>query len=605
MKKILLIVSILLSIFSTNTKAQKNLLDAIKEVSSADSIMKNVSYFADVYGPRLLGTPNYYQAVLHAEKTLKRQGCSTELQNFDRGYRGWDFSSFKVEMTSPQYVPIKAFPLAFTKSTDGEKEGEIVFIEKLQDAYDQEGQLKGKIIMLKALYRPVTSYEGTATKVLSDETLSRAIANPDPNDVIIGYHSRVSVFGLFKWRQDYKKRLEKFYKFCDKEGVIAVIEPSDRPYTLLHVDGNRAMPSFKRKDDYKPLATFNIANEHFGRLLRLKNLGLNPKLKVELTTQYYTESQYHQNLIAEIPGTDSTLKDELVLIGGHLDSWHAGTGAVDNAASCAMFMECMRILKTLDVKPKRTIRMVLWGGEEQVFAGSEFYTDTRIGDMTTGEPKYEKPKISAYLNLDNGAGKIRGIYLMGNKTIEPYFAQYLEPFPESNALVIQNANQTDHWILDYHNIPAFQFIQDPLDYIPFIHHTNADVYEYVHKEKQQYNAELVAYLAVQIANEKHLLPRKPFNFIQPSREGNTTFTLKGFKEAKQVSVIGDFNNWDMFNLPMYKTDNGWEMKLDLPKGKYLYKFIVDGMWTNNPAVPEDQLVKDGKGHAGLTVLYIE
>ncbi|MEM9680741.1 MAG: M20/M25/M40 family metallo-hydrolase, partial [Bacteroidota bacterium] len=548
---------------SNSSQAQNATLDSIKTISSVDSIMKTVSYFSDVYGPRFLGTPDYYSAINYAKNKLEDQGLKTELQNFDRGYRGWDISSFNIEMSHPKFAPITAFPLAFTKSTNGEKEGELVFIDNLKEGYSLEGNLKGKIIMLKALYRPVTSFEGTLTKRLSDETLWRARANSDPNDVIIGYHSRVSVAGLFKWRRDNKKRLESFYRFLEKEGVVAVIEPSDRPYTLLHVDGNRAMPSFKLKDDYKPIATFTISNEHFGRLLRLNNLGFKPKLKVELTSRYYTETEYHQNLIAEIPGTDPDLKDELVIIGGHLDSWHAGTGAVDNGASCAMLMESMRILKALDVKPKRTIRMVFWGGEEHVFAGSEFYTDTRIGDMKTGEPRFEKPKISTYLNIDNGAGKIRGIYLMGNKAIEPYFAKFLQPFPESNSLVIQNANQTDHWILDYHNIPSFQFIQDPLDYLPAIHHTNSDVYEYVHQEEQKYNAELVAYLALQIANEKELLPRKPYNFIQPSREGNVVFKLEGFKDAENVSVVGDFNSWDMFNLPMYKTEDGWEMKLDL------------------------------------------
>jgi len=586
-------------------QAQNNLLDSIKAISSKDSIMKSVSYFADVYGPRLFGTPNYHNAILYAQKKLNNHGVKTELQNFDKGYRGWGFSSFNVEMTSPSYAQIKAFPLAFTKSTNGKKEGDLVFIERLQDAYDQAGTLSGKIIMLKGIYRPVTNFEGTLTKRLSDETLWRAIANSDPNDVIIGYHSRISVPVLFKWRQDYKERMEKFYRFLEAEDVLAVIEPSDRPYTLLHVDGNRAVPSFRLKTDYKPIATFNISNEHFGRLLRLKNLGFDPKLKVELSSRYYSETKYHQNLIAEIPGTDPDLKSELVIIGGHLDSWHAGTGAVDNAANCAIFMESMRILKMLNAKPKRTIRMILWGGEEQLFAGSEFYTNARIGNMETGEAKFERPKISAYLNLDNGAGKIRGIYLMGNKGIEPFFAEYLNPFPDSNSLIIQNANQTDHWILDYHNIPAFQFIQDPLDYIPAIHHTNSDLYEYIPEKEQKYNAELVAYLALKIANEEHLLPRKPFNFIQPSREGNVTFSLKAFKDAKQVSVIGDFNNWDMFNLPMYKTEEGWEMKLNLPSGKYYYKFIVDGMWTSNPSIPKDQLAKDGKGHGGLTVLYVD
>lgn len=597
--------SLISTLVSSNLMGQTQLLNSIKDISSKDTIMETVSYFSDVYGPRFLGTPNYYNSLKYAKTKLEENGISTRLETFDRGYRGWDISSFNVELSFPNYAPINAYPLAFTKSTKKSQEGELVFIEKLQDAYDLKGKLKGKIILFKSLYYPVKSFEGLMTERLSDEILSRASANPDPNDVVIGYHSRISVPTLFERRENYKNRMTKFYEFLEQEGVIATIEPSDYPYGILHVDGNRAMPSFRKIDDIKPLASFTVSNEHFGRLLRFNNLGLNPKLKVELTSKFYSEPKYHQNLIAEISGTDPELKDELVIIGGHLDSWHSGTGAVDNAASCAMLMESMRILKALKVKPKRTIRLVLWGGEEQVFAGSEFYVDSRVGDMKTGKAKIEKPKISAYLNLDNGAGKIRGIYLMGNKDIEPYFAEYLQPFPTSNTLTIQNANQTDHWLFDYHNIPAFQFIQDPLDYISAIHHTNVDLYEYVPEEDQEFNADLVAYLALQIANESDLMPRKKYNFIAPNKKGNTTFRLEGFKDAKEVSVVGNFNNWDMFNLPMYKIDNGWEMKIDLPKGKYFYKFIVDGYWTANPATPENELAKDGKGHGGLTILYVE
>lgn len=603
MKSIALFVTC--SLLANSIKAQSPLLDSIITESSQERIMENVSYFSDVYGPRLLGTPNYNKSVLYAQKILKENGVSTRLEGFDEGYRGWDFSSFNVQMTIPNYSPIIAYPLAFTKSTNGEQEGELVFIDRIQEAYDLKGKLKGKIIMFKGLYYPVKSVEQQMSKRLSDEELNKAAANTDPNDVIIGYHSRVSVPTLFANREKYKNRIAEFFQYLEEQEVIATVEPSDYPYGLLHVDGNRALPSFRLETDLKPLASFVISNEHFGRLLRLQNHNLAPKLKVELTSKFYNEPLYNRNLIAEIPGTDPILKNELVIIGAHLDSWHSGTGAVDNAASCALLMEAMIVLQKINPKPKRTIRLVLWGGEEQVFAGSEFYVNKHIGDMKTGDPKAEKSRISAYLNLDNGAGKIRGIYLMGNKKVEQYFAEYLEPFPTSNTLTIQNANQTDHWLFDYHNIPAFQFIQDPLDYISAIHHTNADLYEYVPKEDQEFNADLVAYLTLKIANEKNLLPRKSYNYIKPNKEGNTTFELVGFQNAKEVSLIGNFNNWDMFSLPMYKTTDGWETKIDLSKGKYFYKFIVDEHWTNNPETPKEELAKDGQGHAGLTIVHVK
>ncbi|MEO1022749.1 MAG: M28 family peptidase [Bacteroidota bacterium] len=599
------IIAAVLSLLSLQVTAQNPLLDSIQSVSSKERIMEDVSYFTDLYGPRFFGTPNYYNALLHAEEALKSEGIDVHLEQIDGDFRGWGFSSFNIEMSSPQYSPISAYPLAFSKSTNGQQEGELVFIDKLQDAYDLKGSLTGKIIMYRGLYRQAGSVKQKMYNTLSDETLTKAAANPDPNDVIIGYHSRTSVPGVFEWRQQTKERFESFYRFLAAEGVIAAIEPSDYPYGILHADGNRTMPSFKMKTDYNPIASFVISNEHFGRLLRLHDMGQNPKLNVQLTAQYYTNSDFNKNLIAELPGSDPILKDELVIIGAHFDSWHAGTGATDNAANAALLIEVIRVLKQVQAENKRTIRLILWAGHEQVYVGSSQYLNKYVADMKTGEPREEHKKISAYLNLDNGQGKIRGVYLSGNKEVEPYFAKYLQPFPDSNTLTIQNANQTEHGLFDYLNIPAFQFIQDPLDYIEIQHHTNLDVYEYIPPIYQEFNADLIAYLAIQIANEKELLPRKPYNFVQPSREGNVTFTLKGFEDAKNVSVIGDFNSWDMFNLPMYKTEEGWEMKLNLPKGRYVYKFIVDGWWTNNPAVPEHQLVKDGKGHGGLTVLYVE
>ncbi len=567
--------------------------------------MEDISYLSDVYGPRFLGTPNYFESLIYLKEKLERLGIDVHLESFDNGYRGWDFSDFSVKMTTPKYAPVHAYPLAFTSSTSGEMEGELVFIKNLDEVYSLKGKLHNKIIMLDAFYHPVHSVRHPMSTRLSDQTLLKASENPDPNDVIIGYHSRISVPGLFRQRDNHIKRMTRFFEFFREEKALAVVEPSDYPYGILHADGNRSVPSFVHKSDIKPIASFVIANEDFGRLKRLHEKGFNPKLNVQLTSTFYDEPEYHQNLVAEIEGSDPVLKNEFVIIGAHLDSWHAGTGAVDNASNSAVLIEVMRILKEIGTDYKRSIRLILWGGEEHVFAGSEFYVNKNIGDMITGEPGPDHHRISAYLNLDNGAGKIRGLYLMGNDAIKPYFSEYLQPFENSNTLTIQNANQTDHWLLDYHNIPAFQFIQDPLDYISAVHHTNMDRYEYIPKKDQKYNAELVAYLVYQIANEHHLMPRKEYNFITPNKSGNVTFSLQGFETATEVSVVGDFNNWDMFSLPMYKTEDSWETKIDLPTGKYFYKFIVDGYWTSNPETPESQLKKDGYGHGGLTVLYVE
>jgi hypothetical protein len=595
---------LLLQVFtSTYLLGQKDevLLKIHQEAEMNSQIMKTVSYLSDVYGSRLMGTPNYYSAVQWAEKQLKNWGIEkTYLQSFDKGHRGWEVKSFQMEMVEPVFSHIIAYPLAYTASTNGTQTGEVIYVPNFDTLYALSGQIKNKIILLGSFYEKVKNVDYALSRRLSDKELENAKNNPDPNDVIIGYHSRRSTSQVFSYQNLIRKQKEKFFNFCKQQKVLAIIEPSDFPYGILHADGNRAIPSYMRKQDITPIASFVIANEHFGRLVRLIKLGYKPQIKLNLDVKFYNEPKYNVNLIAEIKGTDPNLQDEIVIIGAHLDSWHSGTGAVDNASGCATMMEALRILKTTGVQPKRTIRLALWGGEEQIFAGSSAYIEQNVGDLKSAEPKGEKSKISAYFNLDNGAGKIRGIYLMANEGVKPIFEKYLKPFESNNILTLQNANQTDHELFDYQNIPAFQFIQDPLDYMTAIHHTNMDLYEYVPEKDQKFNAELIAYLVYQVAQSEDLLPRKKFNSPIPSLQGNAEFNLRGYSEAKQVNLVGDFNNWNMFGTPMAKTIDGWECKIDLPKGKYVYKFIIDGDWTSDPNTPKDKLVKDGKGHAGLT-----
>ena len=592
---------------SSFAQTDQQVLQSIRKASdSSSTVMRTTSYLSDVYGPRLMGTKNYFDAINWIEKELGSWGIQNiRKESFDNDHRGWELIDFSIAMESPTYSHINAYPLAFSASTKGIQTGEVMVIRSSNDIYTLKGKLKGKILLLKQYYRPNKSIERPFSRRLSNEILNRAEANPDPNDVIIGYHSRRSIRDVFGFRALTKISKSEFFAFCKKEGVIALIEPSNAPYGILHADANRSVPSFTNKEDIMPLPSFSISNEHFGRLIRLVALGHTPKLRVSLQTKFIYNSKYNVNLIAEIPGTDPKLKNDVVIIGAHLDSWHAGTGAVDNASNCAVMMEALKLLKLAKVSPKRTIRMILWGGEEQVFAGSKKYVNDHVGDLDSYKFKEEHDNISVYLNLDNGAGKIRGLYLMGNTAIAPFFSEYLQPFPESQTLTSQNANQTDHELFDFLNVPAFQFIQDPLDYIPMIHHTNMDVYEYVPLKAQKYNANLIAYLAYKVAQEYKLMPRKKFNTQIPSRKGNADFVLEGHKNAKKVYLVGDFNNWNMIGTPLYKTEKGWETKIKLPKGKYYYKFIVDGYWTNDPKTPKHELVKDGKGHGGLTVFIVK
>lgn len=602
-------VTVIFLVTALNVWAQSDpeALAKIKKESDENSqVMTIVSYLSDVYGPRLMGTPNYYNSVRWTEDQLKKWGIKKVVQQvFDQGHRGWDAVNFKMEMVEPMYSPVLAYPLAYTASTTGEVTGEVLYLPHSDSLYAFAGQLKNKVILLGEGYRPMSNVDQPFSQRLTPEALERAANNPDPNDLMIGYHDRRSVTSFFLSQEMIRKKKEAFFRFCKEQEVLALIEPSDFPYGILHADGNRSIPSYIKAGDITPVASFVIANEHFGRLVRLIHLGFKPKLKLNLEAKFYTEPKYNVNLIADIEGADPVLKNELVIIGGHLDSWHAGTGAIDNAAGCAVMIEALRLIQASGLKSKRTIRLALWGGEEQVFGGSVSYVEKFVGGIINNKPRKEEPKISAYFNLDNGAGKIRGIYLMGNEKVKPVFEEYLQPFNNSNTLTLQYANQTDHELFDFQNIPGFQFIQDPLDYISAVHHTNIDVYEYVPAADQKFNAEYVAYLAYKVAQREELLPRKPYDSPVPGTKGNTHFLLKGFINAGEVHVVGDFNNWNMFGAPLKKTKNGWECKLDLPKGKYLYKYVVDGVWTADPATAPEKLVEDGNGHAGLTEKMVQ
>ena len=255
---------------------------------------------------------------------------------------------------------------------------------------------------------------------------------------------------------------------------------------------------------------FAIAPENFGKLKRLIDREITPKIKFNLDAELYLKPENNVNILAEITGSDPKLKDEVVMIGAHFDSWHSASGATDNGAGSAVMMEVMRIIKASGLKPKRTIRMALWGGEEQGEIGSLAYAENHYGKVKETTRKKEVEKISAYLNMDNGAGQMRGIYLQGNEAVRPIFQQMLEPYAylDVNTLTIENTNFTDHEVFDFYKIPGFQIIRDPLNYNTVTHHTNLDVLEYVPERDMKINATVIAALVYQIAQFETRLPRE-------------------------------------------------------------------------------------------------
>jgi Zn-dependent M28 family amino/carboxypeptidase len=292
--------------------------------------------------------------------------------------------------------------------------------------------------------------------------------------------------------------------------VAALLIPSSRDKGVVRV----SYSGIEEVEENAP--TFVVARESFNTLARLVDRDFEPRLRLESQVEIVENVNGH-NVIAEIPGSDPELRDELVLIGGHLDGWHAGTGATDNAAGCAVAMEAMRILTAIGAKPRRTIRVGLWDGEELDYSGSLHHVAEHFADLESMEIRPAHSKLSAYFNYDNGTGRIRGIHLQGNEWARPIFDAYLAPFHYLGAdtLTTENTTGTDHMVFDAVGLPAFTFLQDPMDYMKLTHHTDQDVYDRLVEEDLKQSAVIVASFAYHTAMRDELLPRKK---LPPPRE---------------------------------------------------------------------------------------
>jgi Zn-dependent M28 family amino/carboxypeptidase len=265
------------------------------------------------------------------------------------------------------------------------------------------------------------------------------------------------------------------------------------------------------KDAEVAPASVVLSSDDYLRIQRLIESGVPVTVEAEVKTKFYNDDLKGYNVVAEIPGTDPSLKEELVMLVGHLDSWHAATGATDNAAGCSVMLEAVRILKTIGYQPRRTIRIALWSGEEEGLYGSRNYVKNHFADTAKTSTTQNNAKVSAYYNLDNGTGKIRGVYLQGNKDAGPIFAKWLEPFKDLGAgtITISNTGGTDHLAFDGVGIPGFQFIQDQIEYNTRTHHTNMDTYDHLVPDDLKQAATIVAAFVYNTAQRDQKIPRKP------------------------------------------------------------------------------------------------
>jgi carboxypeptidase Q len=491
-------------------------LDAVYRIKEEglqrSRVMDTQSYLTDVYGPRLTGSPNIKEAAEWAQKTMNEWGLSNvHLETFPFG-RGWDNQRFVAMALTPRAYPLIGFPKAWSPGTNGPVTGEAVHavIQNERDFDTWRGKLRGKFVLTTTMRTVTARFEPLARR-LTDADLENLSKQP----AAAGRGRGAPPAGGGANPQDFQRRRTQF--FVD-EGVAALVDPSSNG------DGGtffvQAVPGPYRDTNSPPQATqVVIAVEQYGRIVRTLAKNIPVTLQMDIANRFYTDDLNAFNVVAEIPGTDKA--DEVVMLGAHFDSWHAGTGATDNAAGSAVMMEAMRILKTTGLKPRRTIRIALWSAEEQGLFGSAAYVASHFADRVTMQLKPDHAKLSAYYNVDNGTGAIRGVYLQGNEAVAPIFRSWMEPFKNlgMTTLAIRNTGGTDHTSYDAVGLPGFQFIQDPVEYDTRTHHSNQDVYERIQADDMMRNAVIVASFAYHTANRDEKLPRKPLPRAQGGGRG--------------------------------------------------------------------------------------
>jgi hypothetical protein len=485
-----------------------------------------------VYGPRLTNSSNYFKAAEWAVKQLREWGVQAELEKWGPFPRGWEYTRFSAHLVEPQAAPLIGFPLAYTPGTDGpvSAEATIAVLNADADFEKYRGKLRGKIVLLGPGRELNLSLNPLATRRSDNDLVALSVApeppapgagrapgslaanGPGPGGGRGGSGPGGPATTGGPVAQQFQQRVNKFLA---GEGVVAAVRTGNgrsEGGTVFGQGGGSRNPQ-----DPMPPPIVALTPEHYNRVARLLDRNIPVKLEFDIRTRFLEDRNDSVNVIGEIEG--GRKKDEIVMIGAHLDSWHAGTGATDNAAGSAVMLEVMRILKTLNLRLDRSVRLGLWGGEEQGLLGSRGYVTEHFAAREDMKLKPEHARVAAYFNVDNGSGKIRGVYLQGNDMMRPVFEAWLAPFRDMGATTVsvRSTGGTDHTSFDAVGLPAFQFIQDQLEYDSRTHHSNMDVYDRVQRSDLVQMAAVVSSFVYHAANRAELLPRKPLPKPQPAQ----------------------------------------------------------------------------------------
>ncbi len=507
------------------------------EGMNRSQVMEILSYLTDVYGPRLTWSPEYREAAEWTSAKLKEWGLqNVRFTNFEPSGKGWTLKKFSANVISPRSYPLIAYPKAWTPGTKGTVRGEAVILDAQTEAdlAKYKGKLKNAFVLTSEA-RDLPAHFAAQGYRLSDSALLDLSSAGMPGAVRRGGRRAMGDSAMIARFLSQAQFAAKKIEFCMSEGAAALLDAARgdggtifvsqasvprAPQGLNDLFGGRVSPY--AEDAPKILPQVAVAAEHYNRMVRMIKKGQKVMVEMNLEVEM-TKAVPGFNIIAEIPGTD--LKDEIVMVGGHFDSWHAGTGATDDGTGSAASMEAVRIIKKLGLKPRRTIRIGLWGGEEQGLLGSRGYVKDTFGEreadmmqMMMGrassgplktKPEYEK--FSVYFNHDNGTGKIRGIYLQGNEAARGIFREWFAAVddPTAQTISLSNTGGTDHLAFDAIGLPGFQFIQDPIEYDSRTHHSNMDVYERVQEGDMKQASTIMAIFLYNAATRDAKFPRKP------------------------------------------------------------------------------------------------
>jgi hypothetical protein len=517
-----LLVLLVSALMPAQEKVDLNVVHKIKteELGPDSKVMELMYNLTDRYGPRLTNSPQYRAAGDWAVGQMKEWGlANVHLEKWatpkDNPIPGWQVTSYNGAMVEPTYMSIIGVPIAWTSGTDGPVTAEAVLatVQSQADMDKWHGKLKGKIVLTAA--PPELEFPTTAlARRYTPEELTEMATELIPNTAG-GRGGRGGPGGRFggamanmtiEQMREFQQKLSTFWK---DEGALVTVNANARGQsgTLFGGGASRRME--------KNIASVSITAEHYNRIARLLEHNVPVKLMFDIKTQFDSNTESF-NVMGEIPGT--TKANEVVMVGGHFDSWHYGTGATDNGAGSAVAMEVMRILKKLNLKMDRTVRVGLWGGEEEGLLGSRAYVKDHFADTETMKPTAEHDNLAGYFNIDNGTGRIRGVYLQGNEMMRPIFESWFAAVKDitPGVITIRNTGGTDHLSYAAVGLPGFQFIQDPMDYDTRTHHSNMDVYDRIQPADMKQMAIIEAFFVYNAATRPEKLPRLELPAPQPA-----------------------------------------------------------------------------------------